>query len=353
VGVAVNVPFGLETNWDPDWVGRFHATKSKVQAINVNPTVAVKVIDKLSVGVGFSYQHLSADFNQVVAYGGLAVAGATAAGGAAAGAAIAAQIPGGAATAGAAESPVAISGTSNGWGFNVGALYEIGKQAKIAVSYRSKVKHEVSGDVTFETVPTFQGPGPLAPLATGLNAKFADGPVQTTIEMPDTFSVAGTWRKDKLEILADWTFTRWSSIDSLDMYREVDGERATDPFSSVALKFQNTWRAGLGGTWKWNDAWTFRAGTAYDTAPVQDKYRTPRLPDANRFWVAAGAQWRYNEKIHVDAGYAHIFVSEATSDLPNQAEATTAIPNPTPQGKLIGTYSMSVNIIGVQATIAF
>ena len=72
-GVAVNVPFGLETNWDPAWVGRFHATKSRVQTINVNPTIAVKVIDKLSIGAGFDYQHLSADFDQVVAYGGISV----------------------------------------------------------------------------------------------------------------------------------------------------------------------------------------------------------------------------------------------------------------------------------------
>ncbi len=252
---------------------------------------------------------------------------------------------------------MAISGTSNGWGFNVGALYEITEQAKVAVTYRSKIKHDVSGDVTFDGVTTFQG---LGPLSDGLNAAFASGPVQTTIEMPDTFSVAGTWTKDKLEILADWTFTRWSSIDSLDIYREdADGNRAqaadatgamvdAPPMSSVALKFQNTWRAGLGASWKWNDAWTLRVGTAYDKAPVQDEFRTPRLPDANRFWVATGAQWRYNEKIHVDAGYAHIFVSEATSNLPNQATATS-----TPQGNLVGTYSMSVNIIGVQATIAF
>jgi long-chain fatty acid transport protein len=343
-GVAVNVPFGLETNWDPQFLGRFHATKSRVQTINVNPTIAVKVIEGLSIGAGFDYQHLSADFNQVAAFGGISAAKAQQAGGAAAAAAVLAQLGG---VAGLAkEAPVAISGTSNGYGFNVGVLYEIQDQAKIAVSYRSRIKHDVKGDVTFTGVTKFQG---LGALSDGLNAAFADGPVQTSIEMPDTLSVAASWKKDKLELLADWTFTHWSTIDSLDIYREdADGNKATTPMSSVPLRFQNTWRAGLGGSWQFNDAFTFRAGTAYDKAPVQDQYRTPRLPDSDRIWLATGAQWRYNKNFHVDAGYAHLFVKDASSNLPNQATPTSS-----PQGNLVGTYSMSVNIVGVQAVLAF
>jgi long-chain fatty acid transport protein len=342
-GVAVNVPFGLETNWDPQWLGRFHATKSRVQAINVNPTIAVKVIKGLSIGAGFNYQRLSADFNQVVAYGGISYIKAQQAGGAAAGAAVLAQLGGQAGLA--KEAPVAISGTSNGYGFNVGALYEINEQAKVAVSYRSKVKHDVSGTVTFDGVTKFQG---LGPLSDGLNASFANGDVQTSIEMPDTLSVGASWKKDKLEVLADWTFTHWSTIGSLDIYRETDGNKAADPFSSVPLQFQNTWRAGLGASYRLNDAFTFRVGTAYDKAPVQDEFRTPRLPDQNRIWAATGAQWRLNDKFHVDAGYAHLFVKDAPSNLPNQASPTA-----TPQGTLVGTYSMSVNILGIQAVLAF
>jgi len=63
LGVGFNVPFGLETDWDPAWMGRFHATKSKVQAMNVNPTIAIQLSDTLSIGGGASYQHLKADLN--------------------------------------------------------------------------------------------------------------------------------------------------------------------------------------------------------------------------------------------------------------------------------------------------
>src|SRR5512143_513630 len=52
LGVGVNIPFGLETNWDPAWMGRFHATKSKVQALTVSPTIALQLSDTLSIGGG-------------------------------------------------------------------------------------------------------------------------------------------------------------------------------------------------------------------------------------------------------------------------------------------------------------
>ncbi len=159
VGVAVNVPFGLETNWASSWMGRFRTTKSKVQALNVNPTVAFQVSDALSIGVGADYQHLTADLNQIVAYGSLAFAGAAQA---------TSNLPGpvqGAILAGITaqlggpqgltlEGPALMNGTSNAWGWNAGALVKLGEQGHLGLSYRSKVKHDVDGTITFQGAPT-------------------------------------------------------------------------------------------------------------------------------------------------------------------------------------------------------
>jgi len=347
LGVAFNVPFGLETDWDPAWVGRFHGTQSKVQTYNVNPTVAVKLNESLSVGGGVSYQHLKADLGQGVAFGSLAFVGTAQAVAAypptvqaqAVGAVLAQLGPSGRALEGSAL----ITGDSNAWGFNLGALVKVGKQMHVGASYRSKIKHDLTGDVTFTGAPTFSLPGSLAPIGAGLNARFASGPVATTIELPDTLSVAATWEKDKLEVLADWTWTGWSSIPSLDIAR-ADGSA----LSTVDLKFQDTWRAGVGANYKVNDSWTVRVGTAYDKAPVQDEFRTPRLPDANRVWTAAGLEWKLGKRATVDVGYAHIFVGDAPSDLPNQSTPTS-----TPVGHLVGDYGAKVDILGVQVSLQF
>lgn len=352
VGASFNVPFGLETEWqDAPWMGRFHATKSKVQAYNVNPTIAFQVSDAFSIGVGADWQHLKADLGSDVAYGGVAYYGslqalvaqglppAVAVG--TLNATLVPQLPSGLAT----ETPALISGTSNAWGWNAGALLKLGDQAHIGVSYRSKVKHDVTGTVDFTGVPTITLPGALAPIGTTLNARFADGPVNTTIELPDTFSVAAAWEGAKVEVLADYTYTGWDKIQSLDIRREG----ATDLFSSVTLNFQNTWRAGLGANVKVNDKFTVRLGTAYDKAPVQDQYRTPRLPDDNRVWAAGGFQWKLSQKAIVDAGYAHIFVSsDSPSNLANQET-----PSSTPSGNLVGVYNTNVDVLGVQISLHF
>jgi long-chain fatty acid transport protein len=347
LGVGVNAPFGLETNWDSAWMGRFHATKSKVQALTVNPTIALQLSDTLSVGGGASYQHLKADFNQGVAYGGLAYAGTAQAvaglppalQGAALGAVVAQLGSAGRSLEGAGL----ISGDSKAWGWNAGALLKLGEQAHVGASYRSKITHDVTGDVTFEGAPTFSLPGALAPIGDGLNAKFASGPVKTTITLPETWSVAAAWENDKAEVLADWTWTGWSSIPTLDIVRADDSA-----LSSVPLQFQDTWRAGLGFNYRFNDAWMLRLGTAYDKAPVLDQYRTPRLPDNNRVWAAAGFEWKLSQKARVDVGYAHIFIKDATSNLPNQDTPTS-----TPVGALVGSYTEKVDIVGAQISLHF
>ncbi|MDD1633331.1 MAG: outer membrane protein transport protein [Methylococcaceae bacterium] len=353
LGVNFNVPFGLETDWqEAPWMGRFHATKSKVEAYNVNPTIAFQVTDAFSIGGGANWQHLKADLGQNVAYGGVAYYGslqALAAQGVplAQAAAIlnAALVPQLGPSGIARETPALISGDSNAWGWNVGGLLKLGEQAHVGVSYRSKVKHDVTGTVEFTGVPTIALPGSLAPIATTLNSRFASGPVTTTIEMPDTLSVAAAWENDKVEILADWTSTGWDSIQSLDIKREG----STENFSSVNLNFENTWRVGLGANVKLNEKFTLRLGTAYDKAPVQDEFRTPRLPDDDRIWTSGGFEWKLSQKATVDVGYTHIFINaDSPSNLPNQETPTS-----TPAGKLVGVYNTKVDILGVQLTLAF
>jgi long-chain fatty acid transport protein len=346
LGVGMNVPFGLETDWDPAWMGRFHATKSKVEARTVTPTIAIQLSDTLSIGAGAAWQDLDADFNSAVAFGGLsyagtaqAVAGLPPAQRAAALAAVNAQLgPAGQSLEGSGL----ISGESQAWGWNAGALLKLGEQAHLGVSYRSKITHDVEGDVTFEGAPTFSLPGPLAPIGETLNARFANGPVKTTITLPETWSVAAAWENEKVEVLADWTWTGWDTIQSLDIDRADDSS-----LSSVPLMFENIWRVGFGLNYRMNDAWRLRLGTAYDKAPVGDEFRTPRLPDSDRIWAAGGFEWTISEKARVDVGYAHIFIDEATSDLENISATGT------PVGALVGDYNSKTDIVGAQLTLSF
>jgi long-chain fatty acid transport protein len=345
VGLGVNAPFGLKTDWATDFMGRFKAVTSEVQTININPTVAVKVTDAFSLGAGASYQRLKATLSQSVAYGGITLG---AAGQAAAQAhnpaiipAMLAQIGG---LAGLAREGVSqVEGDTWTWGWNVGAALQVGDAGHLAASYRSAIKHDIDGNVDFAGAPTFSTTGPVGGLGALLNGRFANGPVTAAIELPQTVSVAASYEKKEFEVIADWTWTGWSSIQDLAIKR-ADGSA----LSTAPLAFQDTWRAGLGFNYRLNDDWTLRLGTAYDKSPVQDPHRTPRLPDEDRTWAAAGFQYRIGKAGAVDLGYAHLFIKDATSNLPNQDSPTSA-----PSGNLVGTYNASVNIFSIQYRHSF
>src|SRR5439155_3841235 len=69
VGVGVSVPFGLKTEYDPTWVGRFQAIKSDIKTLNVNPSVSYKLDDKTSFGFGLNYQSIDAEFSKAIVTG--------------------------------------------------------------------------------------------------------------------------------------------------------------------------------------------------------------------------------------------------------------------------------------------
>ncbi len=77
---------------------------------------------------------------------------------------------------------------------------------------------------------------------------------------------------------------------------------------------------GLGVTYAARDTLTLRAGVAYDKSPVKDKFRTVRVPDSDRVWLAVGAGYRLSESLSVDIGYAHLFVSDAPINIGSATE---------------------------------
>ncbi len=153
--------------------------------------------------------------------------------------------------------------------------------------------------------------------------------------MPDTFSLSGFHQvDDKWDVMADATWTGWSVLQQLQINRSTGANVQT-----VQENWNNTWRVSVGGNYHYNSQWTSRIGVALDQAPVSDAYRTARIPDGNRTWLAVGGQYKPGKDSALDFGYAHLFVSNAAIN-----QNMTAIG----AGALIGTYDDSVDILSIQ-----
>ncbi len=297
VGVGINVPFGLETNYSPTWMGRFQAVASRLQTVNINPAVSYQVNERLSLGAGLNYQRVDGTLSSAVRYGP------------------------------ALEGTSTVSGRDAAWGYNLGLLFQASPQTRLGAAYRSRIKYNLSGSVAFANRPA------------GLALAVPDGAVSLVVSMPDSLSFSVFHQLDeRWEIMADATWTGWSVFKELRVLRANGATLSLTPEN-----WRDTWRIAAGATYHYSPQWLARVGVAFDQSPVSDPYRTVRIPDADRTWLSVGGQYSLSKDSALDVGYAHLFVKNATF---NQ--------NPTintdlfGKGFLSGYSSNSVDILSVQ-----
>jgi long-chain fatty acid transport protein len=344
VGLGVNAPFGLKTEYDSNWIGRFQGVESKVDTININPAVSFKASDMVTVGGGVSWQRVKATLTQQVNYqGAIGLAGA------------ANHVPLsalgpilGAYTG--AESSGNVNGSDSSWGWNVGLLVEPDKQTRIGIAYRSWIKYTVDGTASFNNPPVPALPPTLAPIATALatgvnNTGLYNGNVSLQLKVPETANLS-IFRQvdDKWDVMADLQYTGWQSFQNLTVVR-TDGPANGTILTTVPENFKATWRGSIGANYHYTNEWMFRGGLAFDQSPVNNTDRTPRLPDNDRTWFAVGAQYKFNPQWVLDFGYSFIYVKNSSI---NQNEGST----PT-YGLINGTYHNNVNLAALQVTYTF
>lgn len=320
VGVGVNAPFGMMTDYDTNWMGRFHALKSAIETVNINPTVAYKVNEAFSMGLGLNWQRIDAELNKGINYSFLASAG---------------SVPG---VANNTEGSNSIKGNDSAWGFNFGFTFNPSPATTLGFSYRSAINYTLEGTVQYYARPAaIQGLLGVAAVAN----QAGDGAVSANVKMPASYSFAAKHKAGNWEFMADATKTEWSTIQTLNIVRSNGFLLESTPFN-----WRNTWRVGAGANYRYNSQWMVRTGIAFDETPTQDAFRTPRVPDQDRTWLSIGAQYRMSQQGVIDVGYAHIFVKDATINM-NGAPALTSA-QVAGRGSLIGSFNNKVDILSVQ-----
>ncbi|MDB5805774.1 MAG: rane protein involved in aromatic hydrocarbon degradation [Betaproteobacteria bacterium] len=326
IGLGVNAPFGQKTDYSPDWIGRFQALKSEIKTINVNPTVAYKVNDAVSLGFGVNYQRIDAEFSQAVNYAGAAFGGALQLG-------LAPAVANGAAGLVKPEGTGTVKGSDSAWGWNAGAIVKLAPQTRLGIAYRSAIKYHVTGTANFTNVTVTGNPA--------FDSNFASGNIHADVKLPDSLSASLMHElNSRWTLMGNVSWTGWSSIKDLTFVRDNGVV-----LSSTRENFRDTWRVGLGATYRVDDKWLLRGGTAYDQSPVRDDSITPRLPDQARYWLSLGAQYRMSPAMTFDVGYAHLFAKDRSI---NQNNGSTLL-----YGQINGTYNVSVDILGAQVAYRF
>lgn len=330
-GIGLNAPYGLETDYDDDWVGRYQALNSAVLTININPALAWQLNDNVSVGAGINAQYIEAKLSNAIDSGSVCLG--TAPNNAARAQCLSAGLtPGNPDNDGFAE----VEGDGWSFNFNAGLLYKFNEGTQVGVAYRSAIAHEVEGDAKFEVDPTLQqfldASGSTAFTATDITAE---------ADLPASLSLSIAHQLDsKIQILGDITWTQWSSFEEL----RVQFDNPAQPDSVTTEDWDDVMRYSVGVNYQHSDKLIYRAGLAFDEEPIPSvQRRTPRIPGNDRTWVALGLGYKVSDTMSLDFGFAHLFVEETPIDHTDESLGHTTR----------GTYDADVNILSAQLNWTF
>jgi long-chain fatty acid transport protein len=322
LGLGVNVPFGLETDYTDGWAGRYHALHSKLSTLNLNPTIAFEPIRGLSLGAGLQLQYADATLSNAIDFGTIgALSG------------IPFAVPA------AQDGRARVSGNDWSYGFTLGALVEPWPGTRIGLGYRSKIQHRLRGRASFRLDDA--GVGAVLSTATGA---FVNTDAEADVTTPESVDF-GVYQAlgERWAITGEAQWTRWSQFKDL----TIKFANPAQPDSFTDDDWTDSWFFAIGLIFRPTDAWSLRAGYAYDQSPVPNRTRTPRIPDNDRHWLAIGASYQPIPSLLFAAGYTHIFVRDASIDL----SATSA--GDTFRGNLSGKTESAIDIVSVQAEWRF
>lgn len=300
-GLGMYVPFGLITDYESGFAGRYYGNKSEVRVITLQPTVSYRINDQLSFGFGPTINRIDGELTSAVLNP---------------------------LSPGRNDGKVKVKGDDTALGFNAGVLFELDARTRIGLTYHSKVDYKLEGDTTLSG----SGFGPLA----GKYDASLDLETPESVDFSVTHDLNDAWT-----LYAGSTWTRWSRLEEI---RVENTGRLPAALSNITEEqdWRDTWSYAVGAAYKLNRQWTLRAGLAYDQSPTRNEFRSPRIPTDDRKIFSLGAAWSPNDDVTVDVAYSYL--KEEDADI-NQVNAS--------KGAYRATYKNSAHGLGAQLTYRF
>jgi long-chain fatty acid transport protein len=254
IGVGINTPFGLATEYDGDSVLNQAgvAGKSEVLSLNLNPVVSVEVTDWLALALGAQVQYFHARLTRQ-ALGSLGVS--------------------------------TLEGDDVGFGLTAGIKVTPRPGTAIGLGYRSSIGHELDGTLKTPTAGTFD--------------VTYDG-----VNLPDLVTLGIRQRiTDRFRLMAGAEWSNWSRFDTV----AIKGGPAP---IDLQFDYDDGWFFSIGGEFDVTQQVAVRAGVGYELGPIDDNVRTYRIPDGDRLHLSGGVSYRLDERFSFDVGYSFVAVED-------------------------------------------
>jgi len=270
VGVGFYVPFGLATDYESGYQGRYFGDRSEVAVMTVQPTVSYRFNEQLSVGFGPTINHIEGELRS------------------------ASPNPSG--PLGSNDGRIKVTGNDTALGFNAGVLYEFSPRTRAGLTYHSKVAYKLKGDTKL------YGAG-----FDSLGAGTYDASL--SIDTPESVDMSVTHDlDDQWTLYAGAMWTRWSRFEAIIIENEGIPAALRGNLDPIVEEqdWHDTWSYAIGAAYKLNRQWTLRTGLAFDQSPTNNLHRSPRIPSGDRTAISLGLAWHPTDDVTIDMAYAYL-----------------------------------------------
>ncbi len=258
LGLAIFSRFGAGNEYDKHWPGSENMHYVNLLTSTINPSIAWRVNDKLSLAAGIEVSGAVVELEQGYNLG----------------------------AAGYVNSSLKNEGISYALGFNLAAHLRLNDYWSAGLTYRSGVSYEFDGELSFEPQPHASTLG------------FIDAKGTTSMNLPYEIKLGLAYAPlEKLSFEADIAYYGWSSYQDLDLHLDGGG------VISNPKEWQDTWLFALSAEYDVNDWLTLRGGVSYETNPIPASHVEYLAPTGGRWKYAIGAGVKHNDWTF-DVGYA-------------------------------------------------
>lgn len=330
-GVGFYVPFGLSSDYDSDFAGRYFADETEVQVLSLQPAVGYRLNEQWSVGAGISINRAEGTLSKFKDHSGLCELGETNTN-----AMFGAPVYNDA----YCNSHFEVAGDDIAFGYTFGIHGEPVKGTRLAFTWHSAVRYTLKGNsvitntpVTGASVagnPNYLVVAPDLPaidLSTGKLA--ANNQLVEASQLALTTPASAAFSLDQqltqaLSIQFSAAWTQWSEFQSVDIVSNdnnpsisLSTQRSANLNSDgyigyIPQYWHNSWSLSVGATYAYQRFLTLKAGLAYDENPIGQSHKSARIPTDDRVWLTAGANWQLADNLNLDVAYGYLFTGDVS-----------------------------------------
>ncbi len=270
-GLGITTPYGQSTVWPSDGLFRYSAPYfAELAVLDINPTVARRINDRIAVGAGVSVMYSELDIKSVVPWWG-----------------IMGQPP-----SPALDGNVRFNGDGLGVGANIAMTIDLTEHQRLALTYRSAFNIDYEGDTRVSEIPP--------PLQGGVAGR---SDFDTTIRFPSVVALGyGIELSDTVRLGVDIEWIEFSRYKTLSL--DAGDNNAAGFGQDIPQDWKDSWTAGLGVDWAVSPLWVLRASYLFMESPIPTRTVAPTLPDADRHLVAVGCTYSWGDSA-IDLAYAY------------------------------------------------